>query len=207
MIGIRQMWRRGQWGKAILSAVGRVCLGLLSPLVFTTFFGPSAILYAVKSIRSDLALLGKDKVGPAVWDLLFTNAAAPGTMDYCIQYFTAILVTAFWAHTWLNTIVLPFERLQAVVHSTALAEKEQRGRLIGFFASGIFMGGWALYHLIFGGAANLSVLQNYLSHTTQWGQGGLPPTESPITWVRFAVFFHGMAMLIWPVTPSEKTTA
>ena len=125
-------------------------------------------------------------------------------MDYCIQYFTAILVTAFWTHTWLNTIVLPFDRLQAVVDGTAAADKEQRGRLIIFFSSGILMGGWALYHLFFGGAANLSVLQTYLSHTIQWGQGGLPPTQSPITWVRFAIFAHGMAMLIWPVTSSEK---
>ena len=163
---------------------------LLNPVFIVALFGPSCLIIAIRLIREEI---GTAQVSQHI-DFMrtFLNAPlVPGFVSYIIQYYTAIVVAAFWVFYWLQRGMLnDFKHLGSINRQNDVHHLLSIARAT-YTILGLLFALYCIRTLFLGGAAKVLLLEQYISRNPSFGTSTLPPFDSPFTWIRIIAGFHG----------------
>lgn len=159
---------------------------LFDPIVFAVLLGPLIIGNAL------FRLLGAATIefrGAGNYERLLEflgHPDLPGTVDYAVQYYTAILAFCLWLAKAIRDVWYPI-----LTHKQETPSKWVGTYALLAFALGVF-GIWTF----FTGAADPSILELYIANTTSFDSTHLPPFSSPLTLLRIALFILAVPLAV-----------
>jgi hypothetical protein len=165
-------------------------VGLIkNPVFLTALFGPLLLSLVLSSLRDQVSTLP-----PATSNTLLgllNHSQLSGFVDYCIQYYTAILVTITSACYLLDHGLVDLIK----------GDKTSGDWTRAYQAFGLLLLVWAGY-ILMSSASKYSVFEIYIQNPPLLGSGSKrPPMNSWITWIRLVL---GLYCVVLPYLPRLK---
>lgn len=177
-------------------------LKLFDPLAMISLLGPFFLWTAFRIIRGQITTDGSGAVAA-----LLNEAGVPGLLDFTIQYYTALMVSVFWAFAW-GAGIFGFA-VQKIGNGKLDCFKngEPSNGQISVYFGGFFLFFFVVWALILGGVATPHLLGRYMDNATTLGQVQWPVWSSPLFLLRCSIGVHLVLMSFFHVSPFNKQDA
>lgn len=161
-----------------------------NPLTLIGIFGPLILVNVFKLVNADFITKAISNGRTLEGNPLSPNAVV-GIVDFCIQYYTALIVYVFWFFAWAAPTLMFSVKKHRPINSILT---------LIVFGSGILLVVWFYLFLNTGAVANAEVLQIYIEHNTAFGEIHWPP-RTLLFWTRIVVSMHTFAIRLCKFEP------